>query len=134
MGPSGDQPQFEKVHEFLDIGRNEGVQTSCGGGRADDGDLAHGLFTQPTVWAGVTPEMRVAKEEIFGPVLSVLAVDDIDEAIAVANNVEYGLTSSVYTQDINIQMFKLTKQPLLERLVLLPSSTVNTTRSHHSHR
>ncbi len=101
MGPSVDQAQFAKVHEYLGIGPAEGVETVCGGGRADAGDLAHGLFTHPTVWAGVKPEMRVAKEEIFGPVLSVLAVDSFEEAISVANNVEFGLTSSVYTKDIN---------------------------------
>jgi len=100
MGPSVDKDQFDKVHEYLAIGKEEGAQIRCGGGRASDGDLGHGLFTQPTVWTGVTEDMRVAREEIFGPVLSVIAVDDFEQALSVANNVEFGLTSSLYTQDI----------------------------------
>ena len=71
MGPSVDQDQFDKVHEYLGIGKGEGAQIRCGGGRASDGDLAHGLFTQPTVWTEVTEDMRVAREEIFGPVVAV---------------------------------------------------------------
>ena len=105
MGPSVDQDQFDKVHEYLAIGPGEGLETICGGGRASEGDLGHGLFTQPTVWAGVTRDMRVAREEIFGPVLSVIAVDGIEEALDVANDVEFGLTSSIYTRDVN-QVFR----------------------------
>ena len=101
LSPSVDQDQFDKVHEYLAIGKAEGAQIRCGGARADEGDLAHGLFTQPTVWTGVKEEMRVAREEIFGPVLSVIEVDDFEQAMSVANNVEYGLTSSLYTQDIS---------------------------------
>ena len=101
MGPSVDQDQFGKVQEYLAIGAAEGAQAVCGGGRASDGELAHGLFTQPTLWTGVKRGMRVAREEIFGPVLSVLCVDDFEEAIDVANDVEFGLTSSLYTKDVN---------------------------------
>ncbi len=100
MGPSVDQAQFDKVHEYLNFGAIEGALCHAGGGRASDGDLAHGLFTQPTVWS-VQREMRVAREEIFGPVLAVLKVVDFDEAIDVANAVEFGLTSSLYTKDVN---------------------------------
>lgn len=100
MGPSVDQDQFGKVQEYLDIGKGEGADVLVGGGRAVDGDLQHGLFTQPTVWL-VDRSMRVAREEIFGPVLSVVPVDSFEEAIAVANDVEYGLTSSIYTRDVN---------------------------------
>lgn len=100
MGPSVDKDQFGKVHEYLQIGKNEGADVLAGGGRATEGDLQHGLFTQPTVWL-VDREMRVAREEIFGPVLSIVPVDSFDEAISVANNVEFGLTSSIYTQDVN---------------------------------
>ncbi|MEE2830293.1 MAG: aldehyde dehydrogenase family protein [Myxococcota bacterium] len=101
MGPSVDQDQFDKVHEYLAIGPGEGVTTVCGGGRAVAGELEHGLFTQPTIWSGVDREMRVAREEIFGPVLSVLSVDGIEEGLSVANDVEFGLTSSIYTRDVN---------------------------------
>ena len=105
MGPSVDQDQFDKVHEYLGIGLAEGARVACGGGRASEGDLQHGLFTHPTVWTGIDRSMRVAREEIFGPVLSVIAVDGIDEALSVANDVEFGLTSSVYTRDVN-QVFQ----------------------------
>jgi len=100
MGPSVDDDQYGKVHEYLAIGKAEGAVVACGGDKALEGDLAHGYFTQPTVFTGVARGMRVAQEEIFGPVLSIIAVDDFDEAIDVANDVQYGLTSSLYTQDI----------------------------------
>lgn len=100
MGPSVDRDQYDKVHEYLQIGRDEGAKASAGGGKATDGDLVHGLFTQPTVLE-VTRDMRVAREEIFGPVLSCLKVADFDEGIEVANAVEFGLTSSLYTRDVN---------------------------------
>ena len=99
MGPSVDQGQFDKVHEYLAIGADEGARCLAGGGRALGGGLEHGLFTQPTVWA-VTRDMRVAREEIFGPVLAVLKVEDFEEAIDVANAVDFGLTSSLYTRDV----------------------------------
>ena len=100
MGPSVDDDQYGKVHEYIDIGKAEGVTVACGGGKAVEGDLRHGYFTQPTVFTNVHRGMRIAREEIFGPVLSVIAVDSFEEAIEVANDVEYGLTSSLYTQDI----------------------------------
>ena len=99
MGPSVDADQHGKVLEYLQIGAAEGAELVCGGARAVDGDLQHGLFTQPTIWH-VDRAMRVAREEIFGPVLSVVTVDGFEEAIAVANAVEFGLTSSLYTRDV----------------------------------
>jgi aldehyde dehydrogenase (NAD+) len=101
MGPSVDQEQYSKVQQYLEIGAAEGVEVVCGGRRATEGDLVYGLFTEPTVFTGVTRDMRVAQEEIFGPVLSVLEVDGIEEALDVANDVEFGLTSSIYTADVN---------------------------------
>jgi aldehyde dehydrogenase (NAD+) len=100
MGPSVDAEQFGKVHEYMHIGKAEGAVVACGGGKATAGDLEFGYFTQPTVFTGVHRGMRVAREEIFGPVLSIIAIDSFEEAIAVSNDVEYGLTSSLYTQDI----------------------------------
>jgi aldehyde dehydrogenase (NAD+) len=72
-----------------------------GGERLGDGDYAHGYFHQPTVFAEVRPEMRIAQEEIFGPVTAIIPVDTLDEAIQVANGVKYGLSSSIYTQNVN---------------------------------
>jgi aldehyde dehydrogenase (NAD+) len=109
MGPSVDEEQFRKVHEYLGIGRAEGAEALAGGRRADAGALQYGLFTEPTVLVKVAPAMRVAKEEIFGPVLSVLAADDVEEAISIANSVEYGLTSSIYTRDVN-RVFRYVEQ------------------------
>jgi acyl-CoA reductase-like NAD-dependent aldehyde dehydrogenase len=84
---------------YTDIGREDGATLAAGGGRAEGDGLERGYFVQPTVFTDVTPEMRVAREEIFGPVLSVLRVKDFDEALRVANDSEYGLSSSVFTND-----------------------------------
>ena len=79
----------------------EGATLRCGGGRLTGGDYDHGFFVQPTVFTGVKRTMRIAREEIFGPVLSVIEVESLEEAISVANEVAYGLSSAIYTRDIN---------------------------------
>jgi len=99
VGPSVDANQFKIVLRYIDIGREDGATLSCGGARAEDDKLSKGFFVQPTVFDHVTPDMRVAREEIFGPVLSVLRVKDFDEAMLVANDSEYGLSSSIFTND-----------------------------------
>jgi acyl-CoA reductase-like NAD-dependent aldehyde dehydrogenase len=101
MGPSVDQGQFETVLRYLDVAQKEGARLVTGGCRLADGAHAHGHFVAPTIYDGVTDTMRIAKEEIFGPVLSVIRVKDFDEAVRVANEVEYGLSSSLYTNDVN---------------------------------
>jgi aldehyde dehydrogenase (NAD+) len=73
----------------------------CGGHRLDKGDLKHGYFLEPTVFSDVDPKMRIAQEEIFGPVVSVIPCEDFEDAIAIANNIEYGLSSAIYTRDVN---------------------------------
>lgn len=100
MGPSVDARQLEQVLGYVGVAEEEGCHFELPAGRFDDGDLSRGFFPRPTVLTGVTPEMRVAQEEIFGPILSVIAVDSFEEAIAVANNSEYGLSSSIYTRDV----------------------------------
>lgn len=102
MGPIVDEKQFNTVLKYIDIGREDGAEMICGGKRAEGENLENGYFVEPTVFDRVTPEMRVAREEIFGPVLSVLRVKDFDEAIAAANDSEYGLTSSIFTNDPNL--------------------------------
>jgi aldehyde dehydrogenase (NAD+) len=99
MGPSVDENQFKTVLSYVDIGREDGATLVCGGKRAQGEDLDKGYFVQPTVFDHVTPDMRIAREEIFGPVLSVLRVNDFDEAIRVANDCEYGLSSSIFSND-----------------------------------
>ena len=102
MGPSVSERQLEQVLSYHAIADSDGAKRIMGGGRLTDGDLAHGYFPAPTLYDHVKKDFRIAKEEIFGPVLSVLRFSTIDEAIDIANSVEFGLTSSVYTQDLSI--------------------------------
>ncbi len=102
MGPSVDEKQFNTVLRYIDIGREDGAEMLCGGKHAEGNGLENGYFIEPTVFDRVTPDMRIAQEEIFGPVLSVLRVKDFDEAMVVANDSQYGLTSSIFTGDPNL--------------------------------
>lgn len=92
------------ILEYIEIGRSEGAEVLTGGGRMTEGDLAKGCFIEPTVFGGVRPEMRIAREEIFGPVLSIITVKDFAEALEVANGVEFGLASAIYTRDLSRAM------------------------------
>lgn len=105
MGPSISARQLDKVLSYMAIGDGEGERV-IGGGRATEGDLARGYFPLPTLYDHVSQSARIASEEIFGPVLSVIRVRDLDEAIAAANAVPYGLTGSIFTRDIS-QAFKV---------------------------
>lgn len=100
FGPSANLSQYNSVLDHLASAKEEGAQVSTGGGTAQlDGELTDGLYIQPTVLADVTPEMRVAREEIFGPVITILKYSDIDEAISLANNTEFGLGGVVFGAD-----------------------------------
>ncbi|HEY9282630.1 MAG TPA: aldehyde dehydrogenase family protein [Pyrinomonadaceae bacterium] len=99
VGPVVDGGQFKSVLSYIDAGREDGASLVAGGGVAEGPGLRKGFFIQPTVFVGVTPEMRIAREEIFGPVLSVMRVQDFDEAMRVANDSEYGLSSSIFSND-----------------------------------
>jgi aldehyde dehydrogenase (NAD+) len=101
MGPSNSEGQLKTVMEYVQIGRGEGATLACGGNRLDKGAYAGGYFHEPTIFTDVDPTMRIAREEIFGPVVSVIPVESLDQAIEVGNAVEYGLSASIYTQDIN---------------------------------
>ncbi len=101
VGPVVNRSQLEKIHSYVQIGTAEGATLLTGGGFQQDGDLANGTFYRPTLFTHVRPEMRIATEEIFGPVLSVIKVEDLDEAITVNNNTPYGLSSAIYSQNIN---------------------------------
>ena len=98
VGPLVNQKALEKVERYVAIGRDEGAQVAIGGGRPDTGK---GYFYLPTLFAEVSPEMRVAREEIFGPVLSVIEVDSLEQAVEVNNSVPYGLSSSIFTENVN---------------------------------
>ena len=99
MGPSVDESQFNTVLSYVDIGKEDGATLVCGGERATGSGLDKGYFVKPAVFDNVTPDMRIAREEVFGPVLSVLRVQDFDEAMRVANDCEYGLSSSIFSND-----------------------------------
>jgi aldehyde dehydrogenase (NAD+) len=101
MGPSNSESQLQTVIEYVKIGSDEGARLLAGGRRLEQGEFAKGYFHEPTVFADVNPRMRIAREEIFGPVVSVIPCKSLDDAIAFGNDVEYGLSASIYTQDIN---------------------------------
>ena len=101
MGPLVNADQLKRVLSYIELGKAEGATLRCGGAQLTEGDYAHGFFVQPTVFTGVQRTMRIAREEIFGPVLSVIEVSSLDEALSVANEVAYGLSTSIYTRDIN---------------------------------
>jgi aldehyde dehydrogenase (NAD+) len=101
VGPCVNEGQRKSVHSYVEIGLKEGAKLLCGGEPDTTGDLAKGWFYKPTIFGEVTPEMRIAKVEIFGPVLSVLKIRTLEEAINVLNNTIYGLSSSIYTKDVN---------------------------------
>ncbi|HUU35375.1 MAG TPA: aldehyde dehydrogenase family protein [Vicinamibacterales bacterium] len=102
MGPSIADKQWRTVMGYIAAGQQEGARLLTGGMRPDH--LAHGYFIAPTIFDDVTPGMRIFKEEIFGPVLSIATASSLEEALTKANGVEYGLTTSIFTQDINAVM------------------------------
>jgi len=101
MGPNISASQIKTVEKYVKIGKDEGAKVVTGGSVLTDGPYAKGHFHQPTVFANVKPGMRIAQEEIFGPVTAVMKCDSVEEAIAIGNGVKYGLSSSIYTRDIN---------------------------------
>ena len=101
VGPVINEAQREIIDNYVKIGQEEGTKLLVGGEICNEPGCEEGWFYQPTIFGEVTPEMRIAKEEIFGPVLSVLRIKDLDEAIKVLNNTDYGLSSAIYTQDVN---------------------------------
>ncbi|MGD0591829.1 MAG: aldehyde dehydrogenase family protein [Bacteroidota bacterium] len=101
VGPCINEAQRKIVQSYVDIGKNEGAQLVCGGTIAHQGDLAKGWFYEPTIFDNVKPSMRIAQEEIFGPVLSVIRTTSLEEAVGILNGTIYGLSSSLYTRDVN---------------------------------
>ena len=102
VGPCASEEQRETVNEYVQIGLNEDkAKMVTGGDYAKEGDLAKGWFYKPTIFTDVTPGMRIEQEEIFGPVLSVIKCNDLEEGVKILNDTEYGLSSSIFTQDVN---------------------------------
>jgi aldehyde dehydrogenase (NAD+) len=102
VGPVINAAALEKIHSYTGVGRDEGAKLLTGGEPATDGALRNGFFYRPTVFADVEPQMRIAQEEIFGPTTALIRVGDFDEAVRVANGIRFGLSSSIYTQDVNV--------------------------------
>jgi alpha-ketoglutaric semialdehyde dehydrogenase len=102
VGPVINEDAVEKILYYIDVGRNEDRATlHLGGNRLEKGEYRYGYFIEPTIFTDVAPRMRIAQEEIFGPVLSVIPCRNMDEAIEIGNSVKYGLSASIYTQDVN---------------------------------
>jgi alpha-ketoglutaric semialdehyde dehydrogenase len=102
VGPLIHEASRQKVEQYIEIGRKEGAELVTGGKRPSGAQLDDGFFFQPTVFAGVKPKSRLEQEEIFGPVLSVIRVPSFDDAIRVNNDVRYGLSSSIYTRNVDL--------------------------------
>ena len=101
VGPLINEGQRNIVQEYIEIGKKEGATLVTGGNLFTEGDCAKGWFHEPTIFGDVKPDMRIAREEIFGPVLSVLKIGSFEEAVKILNGTKYGLSSSIYTQDVN---------------------------------
>jgi aldehyde dehydrogenase (NAD+) len=101
VGPVINGAALEKIHSYTQIGLGEGATLLTGGEIASEGELAKGFYYRPTIFRDVDPQMRIAQEEIFGPTLSLVSVRDEAEAVRVSNGIRYGLSSSIFTRDVN---------------------------------
>lgn len=101
IGPCVDQGQLDTVLRYIEIGRKESGEPRCGGRRLTEGALANGYFVEPTVFADVTPDHTIAREEIFGPVLAIMRARDFEDAMSIANSIPFGLSSSIQTTSLS---------------------------------
>ena len=101
MGPSVNEQQLNTVMKYVEIGKSEGAKLACGGNKLEKGSYAHGWFHEPTVFAECDAKMRICQEEIFGPVVALIPFGTFDEAIEIANGVNYGLSAAIYTRNVN---------------------------------
>lgn len=101
MGPIANEPQYRKVLSYFDVAKADGARVVTGGTKATDGHLQAGLYVQPTVLADVRNDMRIAREEVFGPVLSLIPFDTVEDAISIANDTDFGLAAGVWTTDLS---------------------------------
>ncbi|MFQ5598491.1 MAG: aldehyde dehydrogenase family protein [Nitrospiria bacterium] len=122
MGPIISPAQFEKVLNYIRIGQEEGATLHLGGKAYREGDCVHGTYIEPTIFTDVQPQMRIAQEEIFGPVVSIIRAADVREAIETANGIAFGLSSAIYSQDVN--KTALAERDLDTGLVYINASTI----------
>lgn len=109
MGPVASEKQLNRVMDYIEIGKKEGAEIVCGGGRLENGELKKGFYFSPTIFTNVKNHMKVAQDEIFGPVLTIAKFREEEEAIELANATRYGLAAGVFTRDIN-RAFRITKE------------------------
>jgi len=100
IGPAVDDDQLKTDLEYIEIAKQEGAQLLCGGKRLTGGGYDKGYFIEPTIFSGVTSEMRIAQEEVFGPVLALMVAEDLDDAVRIANDVKFGLSASIVSRDL----------------------------------
>jgi aldehyde dehydrogenase (NAD+) len=101
MGPCASESQFNTFNKYIEIGKNEGARLVHGGEVLTGGEYDNGFFVKPAIFEEVTPDMTIAQEEIFGPVIALIRAVDLEEAIDLANNTKYGLSASIFTSDIS---------------------------------
>jgi acyl-CoA reductase-like NAD-dependent aldehyde dehydrogenase len=122
VGPIVNESQFNKVLNYIDIGKKEGARLLLGGTACREGDCAKGFFIEPTIFGEVKPEMRIAQEEIFGPVVSLIRAEDLEDAIGIVNGTAFGLSSAIYTQDVNASA--MAERDLETGIVYINASTI----------
>ena len=122
VGPVINESQFNKILRYIEVGKNEGAKLILGGKPCRKGSCSKGYFIEPTLFSDVTPEMRIAQEEIFGPVVSVIKAEDLEDAIRIVNRTPYGLSSSIYTQDVNASA--IAERDLETGIVYINASTI----------
>jgi aldehyde dehydrogenase (NAD+) len=105
LGPIANKPQYDKVLSYMEVGKQDGAELLLGGTRSHRDGTEKGLFVEPTIFAGVNNDMRIAREEVFGPISSIIPFDTEEEAVAVGNDTQYGLASGVWTQSLKRMQF-----------------------------
>jgi len=122
VGPVISQAQYQKVLDYIEIGKEEGAKVVLGGGPARKGKNSGGYFIEPTIFVDVAPTLRIAQEEIFGPVVVIMKAGDLQEAITLANGIPFGLSSAIYTQNVNYAA--IAERDLEAGLVYINASTI----------
>jgi len=122
VGPLVNEQQFKRVLDYIDIGVKEGARLVTGGKPRSTGACSHGFFIEPTVFADCTPAMRIAQEEIFGPVVIIIKCSGLDEAISIVNGVRFGLSSAIYSRDVNATA--MAERDLQTGIVYINASTI----------
>ncbi len=122
IGPVINEPAVKKVLEYIRIGEEEGAKLHTGGMQVTEGELEHGYFIAPTLFSEVEPQMRIAREEIFGPVVSLLRCSSFEEGVQIVNDSHYGLSSAIYTRDVNLSA--RAERELDTGLVYINASTI----------